>query len=124
MHYSRGTLNGVPDEKGDSPVTWVWLGIATIFEISFALGANAAKGFTKFWPSVFTLVLAACGIFCLSRALRHLEVGVGYAIWTATASVGIVLLGALFFGEKLSWRKAMGIAVIVIGIVGLQLTTT
>jgi quaternary ammonium compound-resistance protein SugE len=103
-------------------VTWVWLGIATIFEISFALGANAAQGFTKLWPSVFTLLLAACGIFCLSQALRNLDVGVGYAIWTATASIGIVVLGAIFFHEKLNWRKAIGIAVIVIGIVGLQLT--
>ncbi|WP_026421289.1 DMT family transporter [Actinokineospora inagensis] len=101
---------------------WVYLAIATVFEILFALSANASKGFTKLWPTVLTLVIGAGGTFFLSLALRRLDVGVGYAIWTGLGSVGIVLLGSLVFKEKLDWRKALGIAVVIVGVIGLELS--
>jgi quaternary ammonium compound-resistance protein SugE len=47
---------------------------------------------------------------------------VGYAIWTGLGSVGIVLLGALLFKERLNWRKVLGIAVVIVGVVGLELS--
>jgi len=68
-------------------------------------------------------VTGAGGVFFLSLVLVTLDVGVGYAIWTGLGSVGIVLLGSLVFKEKLGWRKLLGIAVVVIGIIGLQLTS-
>lgn len=101
---------------------WVYLGIAVLFEMAFALGANAAKGFTRLWPSVFTLVMAAFGIYFLSLALVTLDVGVAYAIWTGLASIGIVLFGVLIFKEKLDWRKILGFSVVIIGIVGLRVS--
>jgi len=101
---------------------WVYLGIATVFEIAFALSANASRGFTRFWPSVLTLVIGAFGTFFLSLALITLDVGVGYAIWTGLGSVGIVLFGVLLFKERLDWRKLLGIGVIIVGVVGLQLS--
>lgn len=101
---------------------WVYLGIAVVFEIAFALGANAAQGFTRLWPSIFTLVMASGGIFFLSLALVTLDVGVAYAIWTGLGSIGIVLLGVLIFKEKLDWRKLLGFAVVLVGIVGLRLS--
>ncbi|MFD1146944.1 DMT family transporter [Saccharothrix hoggarensis] len=101
---------------------WVYLAIATVFEIAFALCANAAKGFTRLWPSILTLVIGALGTFFLSLALITLDVGVGYAIWTGLGSVGIVLLGTLLFKERLDWRKVVGIAVVIVGVVGLELS--
>jgi quaternary ammonium compound-resistance protein SugE len=101
---------------------WVYLGIATVFEIAFALCANAAQGFTRLGYSILTLIIGATGTFFLSLALIHIDVGVGYAIWTGLGSVGIVLLGVLLFKERLDWRKVLGIAIVVIGIVGLQLS--
>lgn len=101
---------------------WVYLGIATVFEIAFALCANAAQGFTRLWPSILTLIIGASGTFFLSLALITLDVGVGYAIWTGLGSVGIVLLGVLLFKERLDWLKVFGIAVVIIGVVGLELS--
>jgi quaternary ammonium compound-resistance protein SugE len=101
---------------------WVYLGIATVFEIAFALCANAARGFTRLGYTILTLIIGACGTFFLSLALINIDVGVGYAIWTGLGSVGIVLLGVLLFKERLDWRKILGIAIVVIGIVGLQLS--
>lgn len=101
---------------------WVYLGIATVFEIAFALCANAAQGFTRLWASILTLIIGACGTFFLSLALVTLDIGVGYAIWTGLGSVGIVLLGVLLFKERLDGRKLLGIGAVIVGVVGLQLT--
>jgi quaternary ammonium compound-resistance protein SugE len=102
-------------------MAWVYLAIATVFEIAFALGTNATKGFTRLWPSVFTLMAAAGGIFTLSLALRTLDVGVGYTIWTGIGSVGTVLLGAFIFHEKINLKKVAAFAAIILGVIGLRL---
>ncbi|MUL41505.1 multidrug efflux SMR transporter [Streptomonospora sp. PA3] len=101
---------------------WVFLGIAIVFEVAFALCANASQGFTRLWYSVLTLVIGAGGTFFLSLALVTLDVGVGYALWTGLGAVGIVLLGVLLFQERLDWRKLLGIGAVVVGVVGLQLS--
>ncbi|GAA3665074.1 multidrug efflux SMR transporter [Nonomuraea antimicrobica] len=102
-------------------MAWIYLSIAIIFEIGFALGTNATNGFTRLWPSVFTLVSAAGGIFFLSLALRTLDVGVGYTVWTGIGSIGTVLLGALIFKERITPAKLGSFAAIIGGVVLLRL---
>lgn len=103
-------------------MNWLYLGIAVVFEIIVAISAGKAQGFTR--PAWTTATLASGGIatYFLSLALLTFEVGVGYAIWTSVAGVGIVILGALLFGQRLGWRKLLGIAAVIIGVVGLQLS--
>lgn len=101
---------------------WLYLAIAVVLEITFALCANASEGFTRLWYSILTLVIGAAATFSLSLTLLTLDVGVGYAIWTGLGSVGIVLLSTMLFKERLDWRKILGIAVVIIGVVGLQLS--
>ncbi|MFC8527690.1 DMT family transporter [Nocardia sp. NPDC057227] len=101
---------------------WLYLAVATVFEIAVALAASKAAGFTHRWWTVATLVSGAIGTFFLSLTLLTLDVGVGYAIWVAISGVGIVILGAVLFGQRLSWRKLLGIAIVVVGVVGLQLS--
>ncbi|MQA39619.1 DMT family transporter [Rugamonas aquatica] len=103
-------------------MNWIYLGIAVIFEIAVAISAGNAKGFTHFWWSVSTLVTGAIGTYFLSLALLTFPVGVGYAIWTSVAGVGIVVLGTLFFGQRLNLKKIVGIAMVIGGVVGLQLS--
>jgi len=103
-------------------MNWIYLGIAVIFEIAVAISAGNAKGFTHFWWSVSTLVTGAIGTYFLSLALLTFPVGVGYAIWTSVAGVGIVVLGTLFFGQRLNVKKIIGIAMVIGGVVGLQLS--
>ncbi|MFE0102877.1 DMT family transporter [Streptomyces sp. NPDC059009] len=101
---------------------WLYLAVAVVFEIVVAIAAGKAEGFTnRKWTTV-TLVSGALGTYFLSRALLTFNVGVGYALWTSVSGVGITLLGALLFGQRLSWRKALGIAAIIAGVVGLQLS--
>ncbi|MFR9753634.1 DMT family transporter [Nocardia sp. 004] len=103
-------------------MSWLYLGIAVIFEITVAIAAGKAAGFTNLRWTIATLVSGGIATYFLSLALLTFDVGVGYAIWTSVAGVGIVLLGALLFHQRLDWRKALGIAVVVGGVVGLQLS--
>ena len=101
---------------------WLYLAIADIFEIAVAIAAGKAEGFKNRWWTITTLLSGAIGTYFLSKALLTFNVGVGYAIWTSVAGVGITLLGALLFNQRLDWRKALGIAAIIVGVVGLQLS--
>lgn len=102
-------------------MAWGYLLIAAVFEVAFALGTNATKGFTRLWPSVFTLIAAAGGIFTLSLALRTLDVGVGYTVWTGIGSIGTVILGALIYKEKITVPKLISFAAIIAGAITLRL---
>lgn len=103
-------------------ISWLYLGIAVLFEISVAFSAGNAKGFTHFGWTIATLINGAIATFFLSLALLTFDVGVGYAIWTSVAGVGIVSLGALFFGERLNGKKLCGIAMVIGGVIGLRLS--
>ncbi|MDI9901414.1 multidrug efflux SMR transporter [Rhodococcus sp. IEGM 1409] len=101
---------------------WFYLGIAVLFEITVAIAAGKARGFTHIGWTAATLVSGGVATYFLSLALLTFDVGVGYAIWTSVAGVGIVVLGALFFGQRLNWRKALGIAAVIVGVVGLNIS--
>lgn len=101
---------------------WLFLAVAVVFEIAVAISAGKARGFTRLGWTLSTLASGAVATYFLSLALLTFDVGVGYAIWTSVAGVGIVLLGAVLFGQRLSWRKGLGIAVVLVGVAGLQLS--
>ena len=103
-------------------MNWIYLLTAVAFEICVAFSASKAAGFTNTRWTIATLVTGAIATFFLSLALLTFDVGVGYAIWTSIAGVGIVVIGALFLGQRLSWTRLLGIAVIIVGVAGLQLS--
>ena len=99
---------------------WVYLCIAALFEITFAMGMKYAEGFTRLWPSLITIGAAIGGIYCLTLALRELPVSVAYPIWTAVGTLGTVLLGVLLLGEGMSPLKCCSVVLIVAGVAGLK----
>ncbi|WP_405799768.1 DMT family transporter [Streptomyces sp. NBC_01506] len=101
---------------------WLYLAIAVIFEVAVAIAAGKAEGFTNRKWTATTLISGAIATFFLSKALLTFDVGVGYALWTSVAGVGITVLGVLLFGQRLDWRKGLGIVVVIAGVVGLQLS--
>ncbi|WP_208638773.1 DMT family transporter [Vibrio rhodolitus] len=103
-------------------LSWIYLGTAVVFEIAVAISAGNAKGFTRPGWTAATLISGAIATFFLSLALLDFDVGVGYSIWTSTAGVGIVILGALFLNERLSLKKLLGIALVIGGVIGLRLS--
>ncbi|MFI6815899.1 DMT family transporter [Nonomuraea sp. NPDC050328] len=101
---------------------WIYLLIAAVFEVVFALATNATEGFTQLGPSLLTAAAAAGGIFFLSLALKTLDVGVGYTIWTGIGSVGTVVLGSVIFNEEITIWKALAFVLIIGGVLGLKLS--
>lgn len=102
-------------------MSWLHLAVAVVFEIAVGISAGKANGFKHLGWTIATLVSGAIATFFLSLALLTFDVGVGYALWTSLAGVGIVIVGALFLAQKLTWRKALGIAIVIAGVVGLNL---
>lgn len=101
---------------------WLYLAIAIALEIAVAIAAGKAEGFKNRKWTTITLLSGAAATFFLSKALLTFDVGVGYALWTSIAGVGITVLGALFFGQRLTLGKALGMVLVIGGVVGLQLS--
>jgi quaternary ammonium compound-resistance protein SugE len=104
-------------------MAWVSLLIAGIFEVVWAVGLKYAEGFTKLWPSVLTVVAMAASMGFLAQALKSISLGTGYAVWTGIGVVGTAILGIVLFGESRNALRLASILAIVIGIVGLRLTS-
>ncbi|HEU5024768.1 MAG TPA: multidrug efflux SMR transporter [Spirillospora sp.] len=102
-------------------MAWTYLLVASVFEVVFALATNATHGFTVMGPSLLTAAAAAGGIFFLSQALKTLEVGVGYTVWTGIGSVGTVVFGSVIFHEAMTVWKALAFVLIIGGVLGLKL---
>ena len=100
---------------------WIYLLLAGIFEIGFAIGLKYTEGFTRLWPSVGTIVAAGISLWLLTQALRTIPVGTAYAVWTGIGAVGVAALGVVLFSESASPARLGCIALIVAGVVGLKL---
>lgn len=100
---------------------WVVLLLAGVFEIGYALSVGGSQGFTNLTWSLVALVFFLLTLFCLSVALRRIDVGIGYAVWAGIGAVGAALLGPVFFDEHLTVTKAAWLAVIIAGVVWLKL---
>ena len=109
----------------ESPIVrrraWVLILCASVFEIAFALGTDASDGFTRLAPSLLTVAAAAAGIVCLSRALRSLDMSVGYTVWVGIGSVGTAIAGTVLFAQPLSAAEVACLALTVAGVIGLRL---
>ncbi|MCG6577805.1 multidrug efflux SMR transporter [Pseudomonas sp. AF32] len=101
-------------------MAWVFLLVAAAFEVAFAMGMKYAEGFTRFWPSLITVVAAVGGIGFLTLSMRELPVSVAYPIWTAIGSLGTVFLGFMLLGESLTLVKIVSVGLIVAGVSGLK----
>jgi quaternary ammonium compound-resistance protein SugE len=101
-------------------MAWVYLIVAGLFEITWAIGLKYADGFTRLVPSVITIVGMMVSVVLLGLALRELPVGTGYAVWTGIGTVGAAILGIILFQEPATAIRLGCIALIVVGIIGLK----
>ena len=104
-------------------MAWVYLFIAGLLEIGWAIGLKYTEGFTRLWPSVWTLVALALSMALLALAVRELPIGTAYAVWTGVGAVGTAVLGILLFGEPRDLPRLLCIGLIVAGILGLKLVS-
>ncbi|SFK46094.1 quaternary ammonium compound efflux SMR transporter SugE [Falsiroseomonas stagni] len=102
-------------------MAWVWLGLAGLLEVGWAVGLKFTEGFSRLVPTVLTLGAMALSIGLLGMALKTLPVGTAYAIWTGIGAVGTAIFGVLVLGEAATVARISGIALIAAGIITLKL---
>lgn len=103
-------------------MAWIYIFIASIFEISWAVGLKYSNGFSNLYPSIFTIITMILSYVFLSLGAKSLPIGTAYAVWTGIGAVGAVLYGILFFNESKDFLRIFFIFLIVVGIIGLRLT--
>jgi len=101
-------------------MTWFILFIAGLFEIAWAIGLKYSEGFTRLWPSVFTVAAMITSMGLLSFSVRNLPVGTAYAVWTGIGAVGTAVLGIILFNESKDIIRLFFIFLIISGIIGLR----
>ena len=100
---------------------WLVLFVAGLFEVAWAIGLKYTEGFSKLWPSVFTIACMIISMGLLAYAVKNLPIGTAYAIWTGIGAVGTAVLGIILFNESKELVRIFFIFLIVVGIVGLKL---
>jgi len=101
---------------------WIYLALAGLFEVVWAIGLKYTEGFSRLWPSVITVSAMTASIVLLAMAVKTLPIGTAYAIWTGIGAVGAVLLGIVLFGDSASPLRLACVALVVLGMAGLKLT--
>src|SRR5688572_31377116 len=101
-------------------MAWVYLVIAGLLEVGWAIGLKYAQGFTRLWPTVGTIALMIASFLLLAQALKIIPVGTGYAVWTGIGAAGTALIGMLVLGESHAPLRLVCIALIIAGVLGLK----
>ena len=104
-------------------MAWLMLFVAGLMEIGWAIGLKYTEGFTRLVPSALTLASMAASMALLGFALKTLPIGTAYAVWTGIGAVGTAVLGVVLLGEPATAMRLACIGIIVLGIVGLKVTT-
>ena len=105
-------------------MAWIFLLLAGLLEIVWAVLMKASAGFTKPWPTVGMLVFMVGSFALLSMAMKTLPLGTAYAIWTGIGAVGAFVVGAVFLGEPLTPLRIAGVTLIASGLVVLKLASS
>jgi quaternary ammonium compound-resistance protein SugE len=104
-------------------MNWVILVIAGLCEIGWAIGLKYTAGFTRLWPTVWTVLSMIVSLWLLGIAMKGLPVGTAYGVWVGVGCIGTVILGILLFGEPATPGRLISVGLIIAGIVGLKLAT-
>ncbi|MEQ8408130.1 MAG: quaternary ammonium compound efflux SMR transporter SugE [Gammaproteobacteria bacterium] len=104
-------------------MAWTILIIAGLLEICWAIGLKYTEGFTRLWPSIGTVLAIVMSLWLLSIAMKTIPVGTAYSIWVGVGAVGTVVFGILLFGEAVNMARLLSVLLIIVGIVGLQLSS-
>lgn len=100
---------------------WFILFIAGLFEVVWAVGIKYTEGWTRLWPSLFTICAMIASFYLLSMALKNIPMGTAYAVWTGIGTIGTVMYGIIFFKEPTDILRIVCIMLIICGIVGLRI---
>ena len=102
---------------------WIYLFLAGVLEVGWAIGLKYTDGFTRPLPTILTVLSMVASVGLLGLAVRDLPIGTAYAVWTGIGTVGAVTLGMVLFGDPATVARIACLGLILIGIAGLKLTS-
>lgn len=103
-------------------IAWVYLIIAGLLEVCWAVGLKYTEGFTKPLASIFTITTLALSMFLLTKAAQTLPIGTAYTIWVGIGALGTVVFGIYFLQEPISPQRLFFLAMLLIALIGLKIT--
>ncbi len=103
---------------------WIILAAAIVFEVMGTTAMKLSDGMTKTWPSTWMVIFYCVSFWLLSLTLRHIDVGLAYAIWAGLGTALIAIVGVLLFKEPMTWLKAGSLLLIIVGVIGLKLSNS
>jgi quaternary ammonium compound-resistance protein SugE len=101
-------------------MAWIYLVVAGLLEVVWAIGLKYTDGFSRLAPSAVTVAAMAASMYFLALAVRSIPIGTGYAVWTGIGAVGVAILGMALFDEPRTFWRIGCIVLIVAGILGLK----
>jgi quaternary ammonium compound-resistance protein SugE len=104
-------------------MAWLYLAVASVFEVQWAISLKYSEGFTRLWPSVACVVGMVISVFFLGLAARVLPIGTAYAVWTGIGATLTAILGIVLFHEPRDLARVLCLALIVAGVIGLKVFT-
>lgn len=104
-------------------MAWVYLLVAAVFEIQWAVTMKYTEGFSRLWPSVACVAGMVVSVYFLALAQRTLPVGTSYAVWTGLGAAGTAVCGMILFNESRDVLRVLCLLLIVAGVFGLKLLT-
>lgn len=104
-------------------MAWIYLILAGLFEIVWAVGLKYTEGFTRPVPTAITVAAIVASMILLGLAIRDLPIGTAYAIWTGIGAAGAAILGIVLFAEPATALRIASIAFIIAGVIGLKIAT-
>ena len=102
-------------------MSWFLLVLAGLFEIGWAIGLKYTDGFTRLWPSIFTIASMAVSVLLLGLAVKQLPIGTAYGVWVGIGAMGTAIAGIILLGEGVSLLKIVSLILILLGVLGLKL---
>jgi len=104
-------------------MAWLLLMTAGLLEVGWAIGLKYTEGFTRLWPSFFTLASMVLSVVLLGIAMKSLPVGTSCAVWVGIGAVGTAILGIVLFAQPATAGRLASLGLILAGIIGLKLAT-
>ena len=105
-----------------STFAWLVLAASVLAEVAGTMALRHSDGFTRLTPALITGFFYAAAIWLMAASVRHLEVGLAYAIWAGSGTALTALLGIVLFGESASPLRLSGLGLIISGVAVLNLS--
>jgi small multidrug resistance pump len=102
-------------------MSWLYLVLAIVLEVSGTTSMKVSQGFTRIVPSVLMFLFYGLSLSALTLALKKIDVSVAYAVWSGLGTALIASVGVLWFREPLNAMKIMSLLLIILGVIGLNL---